>query len=407
MKLLDWWEQLLFFFLCVAIAFLGIGRVPIPLLGGMSAWSISRTVFFFWLIWKLSLWITGRQKPQEWRRIMPPLPLLFFFIFVTVSLLPDFREAGDYRYFLFAFFHYVMVIDLFSGGDRPKLLLRLLGVLPGLLVVRGIMTDPSVLSLTQMNRFGFPLAHPNIAGYVFSVGIPLAIAVLTNERGWLRGLGGFSLGAEFVGLILTYSRTAWAACVVSLLGLGVMDKGVRRVILILGLIGFVLLVTVGPLRSRLLSLLEVTKDADDLWRLQAMVHAVYLGLERPLLGHGYGRDHLRSGLRARYPDFANQGFIPHSHSVYSELLAGTGFLGLGAFVWFLGSTLVRLLQGARGEQLQQKKLLYLCFASSLVAVIIFGVGDVPFYNHDPRLLFFTLLALIHLHLISPTLRSLL
>ena len=105
MKLLDRWEQLLFFLLCIAISFLGIGRVPIPLLGGMSAWSISRTVFFFWLVRKLVLWVSYRNKGQEWQRILPPLPLLFFFIFVTVSLLPDFRESGDYRYFLFAFFH--------------------------------------------------------------------------------------------------------------------------------------------------------------------------------------------------------------------------------------------------------------------------------------------------------------
>src|SRR6266550_6597793 len=220
-RLVEWWGKGVFAFLCFSILLLAVGRFEFPLSGArFSAWSVSRTTFFFWLIWKILIWFRLGRQNLGLNKNSFPLALVAFFAAVTASLLPDFHEADDYRYLFFAVMHCVMVLDIFAEGERPKLLLLMLGLLPGLLVIRGIVHDPSVLNFSRMNRFKYPLAHPNSAGLILAMSIPLALTIILNQKGWLRGLTLVSLAAQFAGLILTYSRGAWLGCVVSLVVIG-------------------------------------------------------------------------------------------------------------------------------------------------------------------------------------------
>ena len=120
-RVVDWWGKGVFVFLCTSILLLGVGRFALPLSGGrFSAWSVSRTTFFFWLIWKFLVWFQlGRHNPGLKKESFP-IALITFFAVVTASLLPDFHEADDYRYLFFAVMHCVMVLDLFAEGERPK-----------------------------------------------------------------------------------------------------------------------------------------------------------------------------------------------------------------------------------------------------------------------------------------------
>lgn len=399
------WEQTVFLFGCVAIGFLGVGRVEISILNSrLSSWSVSRTVFFFWLIWKLLVWIQYGWAALEWRRIAFPHALLFFFVFVTASLFPYFRQPGDYRYLLFGFFHYIVVADLFSRDHRPSLLLVLLGVIPGFLLARGLASDPSVFNLSRAVRFGYPLDHPNTAGYLFSMGIPLSLAAIVNWKGWIRGLSQFSLGAQLTGLVLTYSRGAWLGSLVSLLSLALVERRLIKAVAFLALVVLLGLLILHPVRDRLVSLFDVMQDPNVAWRMDVMVNTVSAGMERPFLGAGYGREHLRSALAQKYPDFFQQRFIPHSHNMYTELFCGAGFLGLGTFLWLLVSTLVHLFHEAMREEIKERKIVLCCLAASLLAFMVCGLGDVPFYHHETRIFFFTLLALISLHLPARAIR---
>ena len=115
----------------------------------------------------------GTMKTQT----RPLVPLLMFFIAVTASLLPNFRFAEDYRYFFFACFHAVMLVDLFAAAPEKRWLPLLLGVVPLVLVVRGLAHDPAVLIVDLSRRFGYPLDHANTAGYLFSMSLPIGAAV--------------------------------------------------------------------------------------------------------------------------------------------------------------------------------------------------------------------------------------
>ena len=199
-----------------------------------------------------------------------------------------------------------------GSGDRPKFLLLLLGALPGVLVIRGIVHDPSVLDFGQMNRFAYPLAHANPAGLLFSMSIPLALAIILTEKGLFRGTTLGSLMAQFVGLVLTYSRGAWLASIVSLFGLSLMEHRLRKVVLAFGVTALIAFVTITPLRNRLLSVLTPSQDVAIEGRLRFMTDALTVGLEKPFFGVGYGRDRLREGVRRDVPGAAQFGFIPHS-----------------------------------------------------------------------------------------------
>ena len=189
---------------------------------------------FHWLIWKLLIWVRYGGSQFGFRKHAVPIPLLLFFTFVTISLFPDyFHRAADYRYFFLGSMHYLMIFDLCSDQKRWRLIFYLLALSPGLLAVRGILYDSLVLELDQMRRFGYPLPHPNIAGYLFAMTLPLCLAIAVGERGRMRALSLLSCGAQLLALILTYSRGSWLGWWASIFSFGVMLKRWREIWVIL------------------------------------------------------------------------------------------------------------------------------------------------------------------------------
>ena len=127
-------------------------------------------------------------------------------------------------------------------------------------------------------------------------------------------------------------------------------------------------------------------------RRQLLASSFDVGIENPVLGVGYGRGRLKEALRPYLKGTALEGrAIWHTHNLYLEVLAGTGFLGVLTFLWLIGITLLRLLAAALARQGFQR-LLGFGLATSWVAAVVAGIGDIPFYHHESRIFFFSLLA---------------
>jgi O-antigen ligase len=397
-KLITWWGKGIFVALCFSIVLLGTGPLDFSLPGaGVRAWSVSRTTFFMWLIWKLLIWVRYGGSQLGFRKHAVPIPLLLFFTFVTISLFPDyFHRAGDYRYFFLGSMHYLMISDLCSNQKRWRLIFHLLALSPVLLAVRGILYDPLVLELDQMRRFEYPLPHPNIAGYLFAMTLPLCLAIAVGERGKLRMLSLLSGGGQLLALILTYSRGSWLGWWASIFSFGIMLKRWREIWVILAIVG-IFLSLATPLQERLLSLVNPQTDFSINERMQAMEAGLNVGLEHPVLGVGYGRGRLREGLRELQKNRATEiGHIAHTHNMYIELFAQTGLLGLGAFLWLLFQAVSQSLTSASRFE-NADRVFALGIAAAWIAFAVTGLGDVPFYHHEIRIMFFTLLALTHLY----------
>jgi putative inorganic carbon (HCO3(-)) transporter len=224
--------------------------------------------------------------------------------------------------------------------------------------------------------------------------LPLCAAVAFAEKGRLRCLSIISGSAQLMALALTYSRGSWLGFLISIICFGgaLNRKGAGIFLVMLALA--VSLAT--PLRDRVMSLLQPRTDVAISERLDSIEAGIQVGLAHPILGVGYGRGRLREGLRELYGD-APGGIhrIAHTHNLYIELFAGIGVLGLASFLWLLGQALFRTVAAARGLEGANRTFQF-GIAASLVAFAATALGDVPFYHHSVRILFFTLLALAHL-----------
>jgi len=383
--------------LCLAILLLGVGRVEFGFWGlSMSAWSVSRTTLGFWLILKIIVVFR-----QGWPRIsraalLPFVPLASFFAIVTLSLLPDFRAAGDYRYLVFAFCHAVMVVDVFADAGRQRWLLLTLAVSPLVFVVRGFIDDPEVFNFALSYRFDFPLDHANTAGYLLAMSFPLAFYVARAEPGWRRWLATLSCLGQILALLLTYSRGAWLGWIAAMFFYGVATRQLKFLIVTLAVTA-TCVVALPSLRQRVLSVARPRIDPSLSDRLRLAEDAFRLGVDHPILGVGYGRGRLKSALRSRYQGtLSENSLVLHTHNVYIEIFAETGLLGLGTFLALIISTLWRLLHSALTRSAPQR-FAGIAIAASWTAAAVAGLGDIPFYHHEPRVFFFTLFALAYLY----------
>lgn len=395
-KFLDWWQRGLIVALGLSIALLGIGRVEFFGSGGsVSAWSISRTTFFFWLVWKALVLFHGGLAQAELGRLKPLVLLYVFYFAVTVSLLPDFHAAGDYRYFFFGCAHAVMLVDVFSPAPQRRWLLPVLGVLPIILVVRGLAYDPLILKFDLAHRFADPLDHPNTAGYLFAMSLPLCVAVGLAKSAWWRGLSWPSCASQAFALILTFSRGAWLGAASAMLYLAVALKHWQAAAALVLLASSALLFP--SIQHRLATITHPQTDPSLTERWQLATSALRLGIEHPILGVGYGRGRLKESLRPRLQGTALKDRpIWHTHNVYVELFAETGTIGLLTFLWLIGQTLLRLWRSSLRRD-GSEQLLGFGLAAAWVAAVVTALGDVPFYHHDTRIFFFTLFALAHLY----------
>jgi O-antigen ligase len=329
------------------------------------------------------------------------VPLFLFAGWVTTSLFPSFADLGDFRYLMFALGHYLMVVDVCGGHRRQSLLYALLALTPGVLLARGFFADPAILNLSLTFRFAYPLDHANTAGYLFSMSIPLCLALIQRGGKWYRPLAISSFLSQFGALILTFSRMSWIATCAALLSISAGEKRMRTMMSILGVAGLVALGVSSELRARFWSLTDPMKDPGIAWRADAMVNAISVGLDRPILGTGYGRDHLRAALKQRHPEFTAQNFVGHTHNLYTELIAGVGLVGVAMFLWLLGAAGIQLTRRIATRAVpEDDRYGDLGLLGSLIAFVVAALGDIPFYHHEPRIFFFTLLGLICLRLRS-------
>jgi O-antigen ligase len=288
-----------------------------------------------------------------------------------------------------------MLVDLFSTAPQKRWLPVLMGVVPFVLVVRGLVHDPAILNVSLSQRFGYPLDHPNTAGYLLAMSLPLGLFVATASTGWWCVVSVVSCASQMFALVLTFSRGAWFGWTAAMLYLAVALRRWKYLTALMIVAASGILVS-PSLQDRLGS---VTRPRDDLAireRLQRFTSAFQLGMDHPILGVGYGRGRLKESLRPYLKGtILEDSPVLHTHNVYVELFAETGLVGLLSYLWLLGHTLLRLRRAARRRE-GSERMLGFALSASWMAAIVTGLGDIPFYHHETRIFFFTLLALAHM-----------
>jgi hypothetical protein len=209
-------------------------------------------------------------------------------------------------------------------------------------------------------RLGGPLGSENRYAQIMAVLMPLALIRVFRERS--RRLRLLAAGASLLilgGLLLTFSRGGAVGLAVVLLAMVLLrELRLRHFAMLLAIAAAVVLLVVPDYVIRLSSLQGVTgisasdessyPDRAVLGRATENLAAWYTFVDHPLVGvgpgvyfHEYSREYAnRLGLR--YLESQRRG-----HSLYLEMAADTGLVGLGAFLAMVTTALAYLYRNAR------------------------------------------------------------
>jgi probable O-glycosylation ligase (exosortase A-associated) len=203
-------------------------------------------------------------------------------------------------------------------------------------------------------RPGGPLGEPNMYAQVLLLLVPLAAERMANERSWfLKAVAGAGFAVCILAIIFTYSRGALLALVVVCLAMAVPLFRRRRIALTaLPMIGLVLFLTPSAYIDRLqkVKLPSVAgSDADESLegRSTEMVVAWRMFVDHPMLGVGL------ENYPLHFQKYVQKLHLParhenrKSHSLYLQIAAERGAVGLASFAIVMGVALRSVFRGRR------------------------------------------------------------
>jgi len=293
------------------------------------------------------------------------VPLLAFVVWVGVTIpfaaFPEYsgKEFGKLLQQIFLF--YVVVYFFNSALHRRRLIWVLLSAL-GIVSVYGLYEFVGMIGvLPQLQKVivleSLTSGEVWLTTYLV-MGIPIGAGVaLCAQELNLKWFAIVVAGIATLCLLLTFSRAGALAFFVELVILASLVKKpvLRGIVLVsilsLGTAGGVLFVTkieTLPTFSPDSSLQVRGLSAGSLMhRLDIWKFTIDRVLERPLVGHGYGKDNFRLVNGQGEAEQVEPGHYPireaGTHNIYLDLAWGVGLPGLGLFLWVMGLLIIETL----------------------------------------------------------------
>jgi putative inorganic carbon (HCO3(-)) transporter len=253
-------------------------------------------------------------------------------------------------------------------------------------------------------RLGGPFGSENRYAQIMVVLMPLALIRVFRERS--RRLRLVAAGASLLilgGLLLTFSRGAAVGLGATLVLMVLLREiKLRQIVLVLAAVTAVVALAIPDYVTRLSSLQGVTRisTADDsgypdravLGRATENLAAWYTFLDNPLTGVGPG-----VYFREYSQEYANRLGLRHleserrGHSLYLEMAADMGIIGLGAFLAMVLTALAYLYRNVRywRERDRERSIL----ASSFLFALLAYLATAFFLHFSYQRYFWALLAL--------------
>jgi putative inorganic carbon (hco3(-)) transporter len=318
--------------------------------------------------------------------------------FIAVSTLGPVDDTDRLRELLFwgalgIVFHVVLA---HCGTSRERRLL-FVGVMAAALVEASLALYEyaahwSERRFTTNGIFVYPvptgtLGHRNALGQFLVLAALGVLALALAERGALRRFGYAALGVSVLALIVTFSRASWIAFVVGV-AVYLIDRRTRVAVLAAGAAVAALgagltALGAGAIGARISSLFHPHSESLYDFRLELVKRGAKIAVEHPLTGSGH---FLEAGTYAGSPDLAT-----HPHNLFVGLAV---FFGIPAALAF-GALVVLALRGAwRGYRAGTDaiRLNALGFIAVLVAFLVNGLFEYPFWNTSLSALVVVLLA---------------
>jgi O-antigen ligase len=279
------------------------------------------------------LWLlaqrSGSVAPSPTAALLPPVAALFLCALVSVTFS---AHPLDSLFEVVRFGTLIVIVAVLGRLIREErsmrfILIAALGssIVPLLFALRQATGGGGVSAAAGVDRIRGTFLHSNpFAAYLFLM-ITLIVSLYPHvERRWKLVL--LPLGLACGGaLIATYARGAWAATVVALVVIGVLQD--RRILWLLGVTMIVVALAVPSVGVRLSDLTETQKASGApgnslIWRFQYWRQVLALQ-DNPMLGIGFKEVELTQSVEK----------APHNDPI--RIFVETGILGLAAYVWLL------------------------------------------------------------------------
>lgn len=152
---------------------------------------------------------------------------------------------------------------------------------------------------------------------------------VVSTRRWVRHVLGVAMALTVIGIVGTYSRGALVAGIAICLFLVWKSQGRWRIILMLCLIvPLALMLMPGKWFERMETIGDYQNEPSAMGRINAWGFAINLANDRPIFGGGF-----RVFSREKFEIYAPDPYDYHdAHSVYFEVLAEQGYVGLAIFI---------------------------------------------------------------------------
>lgn len=237
-------------------------------------------------------------------------------------------------------------------------------------------------------RVGSTFENPNVLGEYLVLIIPVAIAMLWGQKGWVSKLVTLGLTAIMLGcLVYTYSRGAYIGLILAFALFAVLRD--RRFI-ILGAIGLLILPFVLPpsVINRFTSIGNLT-DTSSSYRISVWLGSLKLVKDYWPSGIGLGLE----PFKLIYPKYSlNAAYAYHSHNIYIQLLIETGIAGFTVFIAMVVVYYKTMLAGFYRTKDKFTSTFMIAIASGMAGFLAQGIVENIWYNNRVLLTFWVMLA---------------
>jgi O-antigen ligase len=362
-----------------------LDRFPLPWGDSFSFRSLARNVAILVFVGHLA----GAPSLRLARAALAA-PLLAYLAAAVLSVAINGEVWGEVRLLGTTVAFYVATRAIAAHRPGSMQLLHWLGVLVVVQLGRELWNQPALLLLREDLRNTLVTDHPNSVGYTLAVLLPLLLGVALKPRGGtLPKL--YALVVP-VGLLMTFSRSAWATAALGVLVMALAlrrrARTARQTAILFGAVALVAIVVVSIVS------LSSTRTEADLQRLRIFNASLSLFRDHWLVGVGFGGPNFKDAFPARYLEMYGEGlFLFHSHNTVIDVLACTGLVGAAAaswLVWRLGRLALRALRAAPAAVSSEG----IGMAVSIAVFLAMGVFDVPATHPKLMLIFAAALAFI-------------
>ncbi|MBI5574274.1 MAG: O-antigen ligase family protein [Elusimicrobia bacterium] len=336
-----------------------------------------------WKLWLLEtglfsiiiLWTTNKLFYDKINIKISQLnkPVFVWFVFVVfmylVSKNKHVAELELYRVIVSAA-SFFLFSNLYDNKQNRNTVI-IFWVIGGFLAaIYGIMTHYGgfwIVRTPQVDRIFSTFGNPIFFAAFLVVTIPLSVYRLIQEREpSYKVLWFFILISFLVALYFTKTRASWIAFIVSCIVFIFLslDSKAKKIILIFILVifGFLFTLKTKNIWMRQQGHLVIWRDS------------LRMLFDKPVLGVGLGSFHIS------FPDYASeelkkiwpqaQNIVNDAHSEFVQILAETGVVGFGIFMWILFSVFHHAHQFYKRLHDREEFLMYTALFSSAIGLLV-------------------------------------